>query len=99
MAAYAPHDILRRIDNALIAEYAAAKGLFPDLEIGALKQTDIQPVYQAMQALDATTKEAFERDLRNVGHVVMTCVAAALFILSLSYVTASGFNPFIYFRF
>ena len=40
-----------------------------------------------------------ERDLRNVGHVVMTCVAAALFILSLSYVTASGFNPFIYFRF
>jgi alginate O-acetyltransferase complex protein AlgI len=40
-----------------------------------------------------------ERDLRNVGHVVMTWVAAALFILSLSYVTASGFNPFIYFRF
>ena len=30
---------------------------------------------------------------------VMAIVSIVLFILSLSYITASGFNPFIYFRF
>jgi alginate O-acetyltransferase complex protein AlgI len=39
------------------------------------------------------------RDIGNIAHVLMTLVAAILFILSLTYITASGFNPFIYFRF
>ncbi len=33
------------------------------------------------------------------GHVAMTLCSVLLFIVSLSYVTGSGFNPFIYFRF
>ena len=37
--------------------------------------------------------------LRVRGHLVMTAVAMVLFVLSLSYVTGSTFNPFIYFRF
>jgi len=32
-------------------------------------------------------------------HILWTFVSLVLFILSLSYITASGFNPFIYFRF
>jgi uncharacterized membrane protein len=33
------------------------------------------------------------------GHLAMTLCSLILFIVSLSYVTGSGFNPFIYFRF
>lgn len=33
------------------------------------------------------------------GHVAMTICAVLLFVLSLSYITGSSFNPFIYFRF
>lgn len=33
------------------------------------------------------------------GHIAMTVCALVLFIISLSYVTGSNFNPFIYFRF
>jgi len=33
------------------------------------------------------------------GHIVMTVCSMLLFALSLSYITGSGFNPFIYFRF
>jgi alginate O-acetyltransferase complex protein AlgI len=40
-----------------------------------------------------------QRSIGNVGHLALTIVSAALFVLSLSYITASGFNPFIYFRF
>jgi hypothetical protein len=66
MTAYAPHDILRRIDNALLAEYAKSKKLFPDLDIAALKATDIAPIYDAIKKLDKKDKEAIECDLRNV---------------------------------
>lgn len=37
--------------------------------------------------------------LRARGHVAMTACSILLFFFSLSYVTGSGFNPFIYFRF
>ena len=40
-----------------------------------------------------------QRTPGDVGHIALTIVSAALFVLSLSYITASGFNPFIYFRF
>lgn len=36
---------------------------------------------------------------RVTGHYMLTIGALLLFVLSLSYVTASGYNPFIYFRF
>lgn len=37
--------------------------------------------------------------VKNRTHVLWTFVSIMLFVLSLSYITASGFNPFIYFRF
>ncbi|TND09047.1 MAG: membrane bound O-acyl transferase MBOAT family protein [Bacteroidetes bacterium] len=33
------------------------------------------------------------------GHIALTAISLLLFTLSLSYITAAGFNPFIYFRF
>lgn len=37
--------------------------------------------------------------LKTRGHLAMTICSLLLFVLSLSYVTGSNFNPFIYFRF
>ena len=66
MTACSLQDILRRIDNALLAEYANSKNLFPDMDIAALKPTDIAPIYDAIKKLHKNDKDAMERDLRNV---------------------------------
>lgn len=69
MAAYAPHDILRRIDNRFLAEYANAQRLFESLDITKLKQTDIEPIYEEIQKLDPARKDTVERHLRNVATI------------------------------
>ncbi|GAB4133026.1 MAG: MBOAT family O-acyltransferase [Bacteroidia bacterium] len=40
-----------------------------------------------------------EKIINPAAHLSLTVIALVLFIVSLSYITASGFNPFIYFRF
>jgi alginate O-acetyltransferase complex protein AlgI len=40
---------------------------------------------------------AFQRSVKS--HVILTIFSILLLIFSISYITASGFNPFIYFRF
>jgi hypothetical protein len=66
MVAHAPQDTLRRINNVLLAVYANNRGLFPDLDIMGLKQTQIEPIYQAIQELETIQREKIEYDLRNV---------------------------------
>jgi alginate O-acetyltransferase complex protein AlgI len=44
-------------------------------------------------------KAIYFNDYNNVKHVAVTCMSVMLFILSISSITAFGFNPFIYFRF
>jgi len=42
----------------------------------------------------------FERDsYKFKSHVILSVMSIVLFIVSLSSITSSGFNPFIYFRF
>ena len=41
----------------------------------------------------------FFKSYTNIGHIAMTLTALLLFVLSLSSITSSTFNPFIYFRF
>lgn len=69
MVTYAPHDILRRIDNVLLAEYARRHELFAELEIAKLKQTEVDPIYEAIQSLEPVTRERVLQDLRNVAIV------------------------------
>lgn len=64
--AYSPQAILRQIDNRLIDTYAKQHGLFPDLDIPALKETDVEPIYQAILQLDNAAREMVETDLRRV---------------------------------
>lgn len=48
---------------------------------------------------EAFQEKFFDGSLRLKGYVLATLAGIVLFILSLSYITAGGFNPFIYFRF
>jgi hypothetical protein len=66
MTACSLQDILRRIDNTLLAEYANSRTLFPDLDIVGLKATDIAPIHDAIKKMKKDDKDAIERDLRNV---------------------------------
>ncbi len=65
--AYSPLAILRQIDNKLIDAYAKRNGLFPDLDILELRQTDVLPIYEAILQLDEPIRERVEQDLRRVG--------------------------------
>lgn len=64
--AYSPQAILCQIDNRLIDTYAKRHGLFPDLDIPALKQTEVEPIYQAILQLNNPARELVETDLRRV---------------------------------
>ena len=66
MPAYSPLSTLRHIDNALLAEYAKRYGLFEGLDIEKLKQTEVEPIYEAICLLPPETREKVEADLRKV---------------------------------
>lgn len=66
MPAYSPFEILRRIDNKYLAQYAKEHNLFKDLNIEKLPQTGIEPVNDAIQKLDPAQRQKVEKDLRHI---------------------------------
>ncbi|MCX6273069.1 MAG: MBOAT family protein [Bacteroidetes bacterium] len=52
-----------------------------------------------LPGMEARQMKLFSPQHSNLSHGVMTIAALLLFVISLSAITSSGFNPFIYFRF
>lgn len=63
---YAPREILRKIDNALLAQYAKQNSVFQDIDFSKLKQTEIEPIYDALLALEEKQRDKIEQELRRV---------------------------------
>lgn len=63
---YAPKQFLRQAENALLKEYFAARDELGDIDWANLKETDVDPVYAAWQALPEHKQEEIERDFRDI---------------------------------
>ena len=64
---YQPRKFLRDAPNELLARYFQERGLLADMDFDALKdETDIEPIYEAWQALPREQLERTEADFRAV---------------------------------
>lgn len=79
MPVYAPLDIIARIDNSLLAKYANDNKILAEIDISKLKQTDVYPIYQAIQALPDEKRDKVHRDLRHIAEMADSVKIASLF--------------------
>jgi len=63
---YAPKLFLRQAENALLSEYFTARGELTDIDWGSLNETEVDPIYNAWQALPEEKQEEVERDFRDI---------------------------------
>jgi len=63
---FAPKSFLRHTSNALLQRYFHERGLLADLEIAALGETDIKPVFEAYQALSDDVRTQVDADFSGV---------------------------------
>ena len=63
---YAPKLFLRQAENALLKEYFTARGELADIDWDSLKETEMDPVYAAWQALPEEKQEEVEQDFRDI---------------------------------
>jgi len=65
-SAYAPRTIFRQTSNAVLARYFASKDLLSDIDFDSLLETDVEPIFEAYQALPDSVRTGIDTDLRSV---------------------------------
>src|SRR4030067_1096947 len=63
---YAPRQFLRHVQIALLREYFAQERALDNVEWDKLKETEIDPIYAAWQALPELMKKEIECDFRRI---------------------------------
>ncbi len=64
---YSIKSFLRNTPNALLARYFAARGVLQDFDFTAIKETKIEPLFDAWMALPEAQRAPMEVDLRAIG--------------------------------
>ncbi len=64
---YSPRDFFRNTPNALLARYFAARDVLQDFNFKAIKETKIEPLFEAWLALPEVQRAKMEVDLREIG--------------------------------
>lgn len=63
---YSPRTFFRQTPNALLKEYFAKKNLLGDIDFDNLGETEIDPIFEAMDKLDANNRNKIEADFRQI---------------------------------
>jgi hypothetical protein len=63
---YSPKNFLRQTPNELLARYFHQRDLLLDIDIAALDETDIDPIFQAWERLPPDTRTSVDSDFRTV---------------------------------
>ncbi len=69
---------LRQTPNVLLSEYFRARGLLDHLDVAALRPHQVQPVLDALGALDEPARASIEDELRDVHLVARRAGVAAM---------------------
>lgn len=64
---YSPRDFFRNTPNTLLARYFAARGVLQEFDFAAIKETKIEPLFEAWMALPEAQRAKMEVDLREIG--------------------------------
>ena len=87
---YSPRSFLRHVPLHLLREFFRAQGLLQDVAWDALADQEIEPVYQAWQALPPQQREAAEAGFRDVHELACREGIQAL----IAEAKQQGFDPF-----
>ena len=63
---YSPRDFFRNTPNALLARYFAAREVLQDFDFKAIKETKIEPLFEAWLAVPEAQRAKMEVDLREI---------------------------------
>jgi len=63
---YAPRDFLRRVSNSLLKEYFKNKNLLRDVDFDSIKQTKIEPIFEAFLHLSDDNRNKIEQDFQEI---------------------------------
>lgn len=64
---YSTKDFFRQMPNALLARYFAARGVLQGFDFGAMKETKVEPLFEAWMAVPEAQRAKMEVDLREIG--------------------------------
>lgn len=81
---YSTRQFFRKAPNALLAQYFAARGQVLAIDVAALNQTDVEPIYDVWLGLTDEARGATEADFRDVQELaneagIGTAISQALF--------------------
>lgn len=63
---YSTRDFFRSMPNALLARYFAARGVLEDFDFAAMKETKIEPLFEAWMTVPEALRVKIEVDLREI---------------------------------
>ncbi len=66
---YSTKDFFRNTPNALLARYFKARGLLQNFDFSAIKETKIEPLFEAWLALPDVMRASLDTELREVGEM------------------------------
>lgn len=66
---YSPRTFLRRTPNHILKEYFRRKDLFTDLDFDKLGETDIEPLFEAMDKLPGEQRNNIEAEFRQINEM------------------------------
>lgn len=64
---YSTKDFFRQMPNVLLARYFSARGVLQDFDFAAMKETRIEPLFEAWIAIPEAQRAKMEMDLREIG--------------------------------
>ena len=66
MTQYSTRNFMRRAPNGLLAEYFGAREVAIGIDVSALEETDVEPIYEAWLKLDDAQRQRAETDFRDI---------------------------------
>lgn len=64
---YSTRDFFRQMPNTLLARYFVSRGVLQDFDFAAMKETKIEPLFEAWMAVPEAQRAKMEVDLREIG--------------------------------
>lgn len=64
---YSTRNFFRQMPNAYLARYFASRGVLQDFDFAAMKETKVEPLFEAWMALPEAQRAKMEVDLREIG--------------------------------
>ena len=90
---YSTREFFRQMPNALLARYFAARGVLKNFDFTAMKETKIEPLFEAWMAVPEAQRANMEVDMRELGDMSNEKGVKAIIDEALFHMDQEGEHP------